>query len=337
MRLAILVAVVVGCGSDAIDGPRTLTFGPYSLAPGQEIVDQCVSATLHNDAPIYVNSVAFDSGPGFHHSNWFFVPEDRFPGADGTWPCADRNYDQIAAAAFGGVLFGQSTQSPHEVQQFPPGAAIVIPRHSKIVAGTHLLNGGDTALTVPLALTITPIPVGDVTIRLAAMSFEDAALGIPPHRASRFSVTECDLAGAHQRILGRPPDFSIYYGLAHYHALGTGLTIEAVRDDGTASTIFATTQQIGSPLGGAIDPPFAIAGYTKLRFSCTFDNPGDATIVWGFGAQEMCVFLGYTDSTYSWAGGAVTEELPGPGVDTGSIIDFTHACDVYGVDATHPS
>ena len=154
-------------------------------------------------------------------------------------------------------------------------------------------------------------------------------------RASRFAVTECDLAKRHQEILGRPPDFSIYYGLAHYHALGTGLTIEAVRDDGTAATIFSTSQQIGSPLGGAIDPPFSITGFSKLRFACSFDNPRDAVVGWGTGDQEMCVFLAYTDSRYSWAGGAILQDPPGPGVDLGSFVEFTHGCDVYGVDAVH--
>ena len=87
-------------------------------------------------------------GPGFHHSNWLFVPASNpatgvigpFDGPDGTFTCADRGFDQAVAALKGGVLFAQSTQAQHDVQKFPAGAVIQIPAHSKIVATIHLLN-----------------------------------------------------------------------------------------------------------------------------------------------------------------------------------------------------
>ena len=45
---------------------------------------------------------------------------------------------------------------------------------------------------------------------------------------SKFSV-ECDVDRTHQESpLKRPVDFKVHYALAHYHELGTGLTIEAI-------------------------------------------------------------------------------------------------------------
>src|SRR5438445_475404 len=164
-RLAV-VSLLAACGTDmaAPDAAsdwsttRTFAFGPFTIQPTQEISDQCVQITLGNADYVYINSVELTTGPGFHHSNWFFVPERVFPGPswngsnsavdDGTFACNDRHFDQPIAAIFGGVLFAQSTQSPHEVQQFPAGVVIKIPPHAKIVSTIHLLNPTDSPLSL---------------------------------------------------------------------------------------------------------------------------------------------------------------------------------------------
>ena len=318
-----MILAACGGGGGSAESPRTFTFGPYHLTPAQEITDQCVSATLHNDTELAINSVELQTATGFHHSNWFFVPDALYAGDDGTWNCADRHFDQANAAGAGGVLFAQSTQSPHEIQKFPDGVAVVIPPNSKIVATTHLLDAGDTALDVPLSLTITPI--ANVTTRLAALSFENVGIALPPHRASKF-IVECDVATQNMNLTGSPPDFNIYYGLAHYHALGTGLSLEAIDAGGTATTVYATTNRIGDTLGGQITPKFSMAGYSKLRMSCAYNNDRDTTVGWGVGDQEMCVVLAFTDSPYVWGGGVINNDGPGTSVDTGTEVDFTHAC-----------
>ena len=86
MRLLALCLTVAACGeSPSAPAPQTFEFGPYTLAPGQEITGQCVSVTLGNEEPLYVNAVELTTGAGFHHSNWFWVPDTMFTGEDGTW------------------------------------------------------------------------------------------------------------------------------------------------------------------------------------------------------------------------------------------------------------
>ena len=82
------------------------------------------------------------------------------------------------AAIFGGVLFAQSTQAPHEIQRFPEGVVLKIPAHSKIVSQLHLLNPTDEALTISPVITLTPIPERDVTITLAGISARNGILKI---------------------------------------------------------------------------------------------------------------------------------------------------------------
>lgn len=313
---ALVLVFVAACGNEA---PTSFDFGPYDLAPFEEQTDTCVQITLHNKEPIYVNAVELTTGPGFHHSNWFYVPESTFFGPDGSFPCDGRNYNEATAAVFGGVLFAQSTQAPHEVQQFPDGAVVKIPPRSKIFSQIHLLNPNDTPLHIAPNITITPIAERDVVTKLNGMSFENHALALPPEMQSKFTL-ECDLASI------QATDFRFYYALAHYHELGIQLDIDAVKTDGTTTSVFTTTSKIGDVLGGPIDPLFEMGAYQKLRFSCTFYNPRTDVVRWGTGDQEMCVFLAFTDSTFEWGGGVIDDTDPQNPVMVGNEMQYTNPC-----------
>ena len=333
--LLLLGACASDTGTSNVDPTalQTYEFGPYTLGPGEEVTRRCVQISLHNEDFLYVNSVELTTGPGFHHSNWFFVPETTFAGEDGTYNCADRNFNEPAAAIFGGVLFAQSTQSPHEVQQFPSGVVIKIPPHAKIVSQIHLLNPNDAPLAITPKIAIKPILDTEVTTTLAGISFEDQALALPATMQSMFTV-ECDIATKHQQIFGRAPDFNIYYALAHYHGLGTRLSVEAIKPTGEATTVYSTEHNVGDALGGPIEPKFSMIGYTKLRMSCEFYNPRTSVVGWGVGDQEMCVFLAFSDSTYNWGGGVLAQGPPENPQMVGNTMTFTNACSVYASDAS---
>ena len=342
MRPAVFLVLLAACGGtgdsmqvapDADEtSPRAYPFGPFAIAPGEEVVNSCVQITLHNDSELFVNGVELTTGPGFHHSNWFYAPEGQFFGADGTFDCDARNFTQPAAAIFGGVLFAQSTQDPHELQAFPPGVAVRVPPRSKLIAQIHLLNPTDTPIQLAPMIALTPLPKASVTTQLAAVSFEDQALGLPPQRRSRFTV-DCDLAPAARNLTGADPSFRLYYALAHYHTLGTGLTFEAVTADGTATTIFSTANHVGDTLGGPIAPAFDFTGYTRMRVSCDYFNSTTDTVTWGVGTQEMCVVLAFSDSPYDWAGGATMRDTPGDPTVDGDVTTYQHACSVFANDA----
>lgn len=318
-----------GEGSPDPDEPRRFEFGTFTLDPAEEDATLCVSVELHNPEPLFINAVTLEAAAGFHHSNWFYVQHESFRGPDGIWPCAERSFSEPVAALFGGVLFAQSTQTATETQQFPPGAVIPIPPESKIVAGLHLLNASDATITVPLAITIDPIPREEVTVQLRPLGMEDQALVLAPHARTDVGST-CDIGAMHQERFSRPPDFHIYYVLPHYHALGLGLRLEAL-DEGetTPRVIFDADQQIGTALGGPIDPPFAMTGSTKLRMTCKYENPRDATVGFGIGDQEMCVLLGFTDSQHQWGG--LYNSDPGTPIEDGGVTRYDHGCTPFSV------
>lgn len=335
--------ILAACGTDGTGGgggdgwsteKRAFEFGPYQLAPGEEIEDDCVQITLNNDDYIYINSVELTTGPGFHHSNWFYVPQTTFAGEDGTYKCDDRNFNEPVAAIFGGVLFAQSTQSAHEVQQFPEGVVIKIPPHSKIVTQIHLLNPTDEPLELTPTIVLQPILETEVRTLLAGISFQNQSLVLAPGSQSRFSVT-CDLGEKHRELLGRDPDFKIYYALAHYHELATKLTLDALDDNGNVAQIYTTENRVGDALGAMLSPQFSMSGFTKVRMSCEFTNTRAHTVRWGNGEGEMCVFLAFSDSTYNWGGGVNDETVtPVRGVDEGSMQVWDSPCALFVGDAT---
>jgi len=78
----------------------------------------------------------------------------------------------------------------------------------------------------------------------------------------------------------------------------------------------------GDSLGATLAPPFSMSGYTRLRFSCSYYNNTGATVAWGVGNQEMCVYLAFSDSPYDWAGGLPDDVSPGQGTMVNGVMTF---------------
>jgi hypothetical protein len=332
-RPGLLALLALAACSGEATSDHVYPFGPFTVAAQQEDTSLCVQITLHNTEPVYVNTVELDTGPGFHHSNWFFVPEHIFAGPDGTFTCNDRKFDIAVAAITGGVFFAQSTQSSHEVQAFPSGLAIKLPPKTKLVAQLHLLNRGDETLNLTPTITVRMLDEAEVTQLLAGISMEYHPLSLPARKRSRFSV-DCDFAPLYQTNAARDPDFRIYYTLAHYHQWGTRMLLEAVDPDGSASTIYTTQSSVGDALGGTLDPAFDMTGYTRLRLTCDYYNDTDAMIYYGNGDGEMCVFLAFSDSPWLFGGG-VLDKTPDPasGVDDGGVMSYTRKCQLFTREA----
>src|SRR5512134_137659 len=92
LRLAALALALAACAGD--DGQHTYPFGPFEIANNQEVTGSCAQISLNNPDAAYVTSVELTTGPGFHHSNWFFVPETVFYGDDGTFDCSERSFNE---------------------------------------------------------------------------------------------------------------------------------------------------------------------------------------------------------------------------------------------------
>ena len=308
-RTALSLALLAACGGagdgDSGDDPDQdlffeREFTGIRVAPATESTGLCASWRLGNDRPIYVNQVAMDAGAGWHHSNWFFVPEGTFPEDDGVWQCAGE-FDGLSAALAGGVLFAQSTQSTEETQAFQPGAALEVPARSVVVGELHIINVTEEELETELGLALTALPEEEVVTRLRPLAFDFHQLAIPAQQRSRFEAS-CDMEAG----FGGPFDLSIHYVLPHYHRFGTGMDIEMMGGTRDGETIYGIESAIGEPLGRSMSPPLPMTGARGIRFACEFDNPTSDPIYFGNHRNaEMCIMLAFTDSNVAWGGGVL--------------------------------
>jgi hypothetical protein len=299
--------------------PLTHEFAEFTVQSGEEVLGLCQSWTLNNAEELWVNAVVLEQDESSHHSNWTFVPDDKFTGEDGVWPCKDRGYSQLQAALFGGVIYAQSTQTEYEVQKFPNGAAVRIPPYSRIIGDVHLLNTTDADITGNVTLSLYSLPAADVTIKLAPFHLTYDGLSIPPQADSRFTG-RCELDS---KFGAGGFEMDIYYILPHYHARGKSFFLDVLGGKNDGERIFEVGAYDGESHGKYYDPPYSITDADGLGFGCDFNNPTSETIKWGFGDQEMCETLGFAASEYAFESRVETAEPEGT---DGSTQLFTGAC-----------
>jgi hypothetical protein len=294
-------------GCEPIPGTRIdHAFEPYTVAPGVELNDKCQSWTLNNETELWVHAVEMENDGAYHHSNWLFVPDDVFDGPDGIWNCRDREYNEVVAAAAGGVLFAQSTQAERQVQKMPEGVAVRLPPRARILGGTHIMNTSIEPVTTTLRMRLYAIAREEVTVPLTPLFLDYRNLTIQPSAVSKFTA-ECDLSADSST----PGDLNaeLYYVMPHYHALGRGFDIEIYGGPRDGEVLYELGGYDAEAHAETFNPPVSMRGSKGFRFSCTYENPWPLEVGYGVGnvavdpeAGEMCMMLGFMRSDFLMAG-----------------------------------
>ncbi len=276
------------------------SFGEYALGPLEE-TEPCAQWTLHNEQPVYVNTVTLSNDGGYHHSNWLVVPETSFAGDDGFFDCNDRGFSELGAAVAGTVLFAQSTQSRYETQELPVGVVVKIPPRHKLIASVHLLNLSTAATTTELrmGLEILHPELVETIVAPFRLGYED--LAIPALSESRFTG-ECILDTQYETKSGVALDIKLYHVLPHYHYLGNYFSVEILGGPRDGEQIYLHTGFNADGNGQTFDPPIDLTGARGLRFTCGYDNWRDKQIGHGIGDQEMCDMLALADMRVMMSG-----------------------------------
>ena len=294
-------------------------FGVVTVGAGTEDASLCLSWTLDNDEPLFVNAIRTENDGVFHHSNWFWVPESQWNQPDGAWSCSEHGFEELEAAVFGGVLFAQSTQVLEEDHKFLPGAVVRVGPRARIIAAAHVLNPTPQDVETEMRITLDTIPEEQVTAELQPFRFTYFDLDIPPQSRAEHSAT-CDLTGPFKRISDQEFDLKLHYILPHYHGLGDRFRLEIAGGERDGEVLYDELNLYGHPQGRTFDEPISLgeAGASGLRFLCGYTNSTDETVGWGIGDQEMCVMLGFAES-------AVRYDLTIPETqETGVAADGTH-------------
>jgi hypothetical protein len=305
-------------------GPPLVThaFGPLELAPYDDST-RCVQWTVNNEQALYLQSVLVANTGALHHSNWYLVPEDEFPGPDGYFSCEERGVSDIVAALKGTVLFAQSTQSYTDEQRLTPGAVVKLPARHKVIATVHTLNASPRVMTTELWMSLELAHPADVTAVVAPMSAQYTDLEIPAGTRSRFT-TRCDFAEPHLGATGTPLHLKVHYILPHYHYLGDFFEVRVLGGARAGEVLYTLDGFNGEANGVTFDPPIDLLDATGIEFSCGYDNWTGAPVSWGNGAGEMCVVLVLTESD-AMLGGVVSSGSTAIGVE-GGVTRFEGEC-----------
>ncbi len=293
------------------------SFGKYTLAPHEE-VEPCIQWTLDNDKALYVNTVTLSNDGGFHHSNWYVVPEDLFPGPDGFFTCNERGFSDFDAAVNGSVLFAQSTQSQFEQQPLPEGVVIKIPPRHKIMAGAHLLSLSSAQTAPELRMSLDIIHPRLVETVAAAFRLTYRDLLIPAQTESRYTG-HCDFHLHYESLAGHPIDIQLYYLLPHYHYLGNHFSVQVLGGPNDGMPLYELNGFNADANGQAFDPPIDLTGAQGLHFTCGYNNWTNKDVGWGIGDQEMCMMLGLIDSEVQ-IDAIVEEDSQVIGVEDGVVM-----------------
>ncbi|MCX4246087.1 hypothetical protein [Paraliomyxa miuraensis] len=301
-------------------------FGQFTLSPHQEL-QPCIQWTVGNEQAIYVEAVTLANDGGFHHSNWFVVPEELYPGEDGFFDCEERGFTELEAAVQGTVLTAQSTQSRYERMELPPGVVVKIPAHHKIVAGGHLLNLAAADYETELRMTLDIVHPQQVEVVAAPFRLTYYALDIPPFTEARFS-SSCSFAGLYESAADASLDLRIYYVLPHYHYLGNFFDLSILGGPLDGQSVYRLEGFDADANGQTYPQPIDLIGAEGLTFTCGYDNWTDKNIGWGVGDQEMCVMLGLADSALVLDGSASANQVVGV---EGEVLLSESPCNVLGL------
>lgn len=284
-------------GCDAERQPCTYfhDFGRTEIAAGEERASHCYSFTLDNPTDLWVNTVEMENDGAFHHSNWFFVPERKFVTPGPSVACDEIDFTELGAAAWGGVLFAQSTQSRTETQAFAAAAAVRVPAYSRIIATAHLLNASPRPIATGLRLKIRTVPPAQVQVPLAPFRLTYFDLHLPKLQRSEVS-SECNIRKSYEPAVEEPFRLQLYYVLPHFHALGEMFKLQLLGGPQDGRVLFELHDGVGEAHGRAFDPPVSLDQSNGFRFTCGFNNPRAQEVGWGNGDQEMCVMLGFADT-----------------------------------------
>lgn len=341
-----LVALAAGCGGDddACDPSAeacviSKDVTTITVAAGEEDEDVCQSWTLNNPTELWVTGIAQSNQGGYHHANWFFVPDDEFEFPDdAVWSCQDAGFDEIVAALIGGYLFALSTQSEDELQSLPEGSAIRIPPYSRIIGASHLLNAAPTPVETTMHLELHTIPLAQVEAKMAPAQSRYHDLTIAPDARSSFT-SECLIDEAHQERIGAPLDYKLHHVLFHYHQLGAYGQVELAGGPNDGEVI-ARHDGLGENLGLAFDPPIDLAARQAqgLRFVCGYDNPRSEEVGWGIGDQEMCVIALQAETTLAFSADVDYGDGAQVGVAEDGELQFAGPCSLtaFAWDFTKP-
>ncbi|MBN4050127.1 hypothetical protein JYT28_00065 [Desulfobulbus sp. AH-315-M07] len=275
--------------SDVAVGSFSAQIPDYTLSPGEE-AEPCWIFPLEITGPSrIVGGAKLITSSGLHHGNLTTRPKT----GEGIRECGPDDIDGGGSgndiAAGGSFIFASSTQvAGEERYDFPAGHGYRVKDEFEIVARMHYLNPSSEPVTVAPYYEWYTIDEATVEHVLNPMGFIYSGFEIAP-LTTKTVTGNCEI----------PTELNIVTLLPHMHGLGTEFRVEYMGGERDGVPIidspgYDPDQGVLTQFDPAIDlSQGAMTAGMGLRFSCTWNNTFDKTIVEGIGDNEMCMLFGY--------------------------------------------
>lgn len=281
-----------------------------TLMPGEER-EVCYLLPLDIAGPSHIVGGGYVTvGSGMHHGNVTSRPKT----GDGVRPCPEDKPGALGGPAGdildgGTVLFASSTQIiGTEWQSFPPGMGFPVPDGHEVVARMHYLNVSSEPLTVAPRYEWYTIDESRIEHLLGPFIWVLSDFQIPPN-SEYTAIGGCRI----------PPGMHVVNALPHVHKLGRRFTGEFIGGPFDGKLFLDSPGYSSDGVIVQYRPAIDLSQGEGARFSCTWNNTFNKTIVEGIGDNEMCMLFGYGypyEQTYSaFATGpetCITLALPSP-------------------------
>ena len=267
------------------DPPRSgfrIVAPPRTLAPGEEVED-CLAWPMPPTKEHIIYAGRIYTTPGLHHSNVISKPVDPKQGPNPYPACNPGAADPFSQLpeAIPDVLFANSTQIVgEETLAFPPGMGFRIDPTREIATTIHFLNTGTTPQIVEVAYDFFTMPEGLLEHEVAPITLAVNDFLVPPHSIGKVG-TDCQVYSG-----------SVVSLMPHTHKLAQDFTVDLVRGGKDERVLETGSYGLESDIH-VYDPQISLQGVSSMKFECTFNNTTDHDVVYGLGANEMCILFGY--------------------------------------------
>jgi hypothetical protein len=256
---------------------HTFVIEPITVQSGQE---RQVCRTVNVPAGAALDIVRFESRMRgiSHHFNLYKVIDDSAmkPVTESEYAvhdCAPAAEQLRGDAAY---IYGSAT--PDRVMETPSGVAFHLEPGQRLILEYHAINYTTEPIVANVEIDlIAAAPEVVIEHYADIMWFANWGFALPPGKETS-DTAKCSV----------PYDVEVFGLMSHFHELGTGFTIDAIR--GGQSTQVYEDDDWKHPAYEAFMPPMLLAAGDALQWTCTWNNTRDTWTYPNKGSKdEMCM------------------------------------------------
>jgi hypothetical protein len=260
----------------------SVTFGPVSVAPGEENT-QCLIVRLGNPAGFHVGQIVNTLSTASHH----FIVYRTNETVERTTPFDCQPFVDTLNPDAGSPLM--ITQRTDETLTLPPGVAFTLEADQMIRLELHFINPTGAPIDALATSTMYGIPDSAFTDEADFLFIGTPDIDLPPHVSTRVGPYYFPIPAMYA-------DTHFFAITGHTHQYGTNVQVWTGPNQAEATNPVYDTAPFdwAEPQTVRPDPPFAIPPGGGFRFQCDYENTSDTNVGFGESANdEMCFFWAY--------------------------------------------